>query len=248
MGYLDTCESGSMFTQLPTDINAMSVGWMMDSDKNFGETLRTQFATVKDWSMTSRCNPIPCFNMPCMYGDSSIADEPLERFQGQPSSAHWTMLNSARSNLSSAIDARDVKLHLLEARLQSNDATIRADALVELKSEQAHRQRVDDFFAGLARSVCADGSCEAQLLLQRSEAPSKKLQATYEDCHPKTLVDLDCHKQLIDAISSPTCTQMSWGYYSGKYAKLLADFCDAKAAVQVLEPIRESCQGETLFA
>jgi len=282
--YLDTCESGSMFTQLPTDINvmavssarpdenanaiwcyepdtdiqgknigaclgdAMSVGWMMDSDKNFGETLRTQFATVKDWSMTSRCNPIPCFNMPCMYGDASIADEPLARFQGQPSSAHGVTTNRARTNLSSAIDARDVKLHLLEARLQSNDATKRADALAELKAEQAHRRRVDEFFAGLARSVCADGSCEANLLLQRSEAPSKRLQVTYEDCHPKTIVDLDCHKQLIDAISSPSCTQMSWGDYSGKYAKLLADFCDVKGADQVVEHIRESCQGETFIA
>merc|ERR1711957_402717 len=101
VSYLDTCESGSMFTQLPTDIgvlavsssrpdenanaiwcyppesdiqgksigaclgDVMSVGWMMDFDKHFSETLKSQFDTVKTWSLVNRCGSgVPCFNMP----------------------------------------------------------------------------------------------------------------------------------------------------------------------------------------
>merc|ERR1711988_1045253 len=157
--YLDTCESGSMFTSLPEDIgvlavsssrpdenanaiwcyepdtdiqgknigaclgDAMSVGWMIDSDKNFDESLNAQFQTVYKWSMTSRCSPIPCFNMPCMYGDTKIANEPIGNFQGQSHSVLKAFNDSPSPKPTGAIDARDVKLQLLIRRANtSNDA------------------------------------------------------------------------------------------------------------------------------
>jgi len=124
---------------------------MMDSDNHFEETLNAQFKTVYDWSMTSRCNPIPCFNMPCMYGDTSIANEPVGNFQGQTKGSNGraaaTWVNQSRHG----IDARDVKLELLKSRAaKSNDAS----DWELLKSEEALRKDVDLFFAGLAETVC----------------------------------------------------------------------------------------------
>merc|ERR1711981_1176888 len=74
-----------------------------------------------------------------------------------------------------------------------------------------HRQQVDDFFTGLAQAVCESGNCDATLLTGQVN----KVAVTYENCHPSTTVDLACHKELIDAISSPECALMSWGDYSG---------------------------------
>merc|ERR1719174_141045 len=168
--YLDTCESGSMFTQLPTDIgvlaissarpdenanaiwcyepdtdiqgtnigsclgDAMSVGWMMDSDKHFDESLKKQFSTVKDWTLQSRCNPIPCFSMPCMYGDESIADEPLGNFQGQTRFVQPSHANVTGSN---GISARDVKLELLKQKWQeASETNSRNEAWTQLQAEE----------------------------------------------------------------------------------------------------------------
>jgi legumain len=275
--YLDTCESGSMFTSLPEDIgvlavsssrpdenanaiwcyepdtdiqgknigaclgDAMSVGWMIDSDKNFEESLNAQFKTVYKWSMTSRCNPIPCFNMPCMYGDTSIAEEPLVNFQGQFSGAQAVLAEAhGKRSSATAIDARDVKLELLKSRaLASNNAS----AWELVRVEEAFRQRVDEFFAGLAGDVCASGSCNAAALLKRVGG----IKATYENCHPESSFEIDCHKTLIDAISADTCPNMSWGDYSAKYAKLLADFCSmGVAAEELLSHVRASCRSKAL--
>jgi legumain len=274
--YLDTCESGSMFTSLPEDIgvlavsssrpdenanaiwcyepdtdiqgknigsclgDAMSVGWMIDSDKNFQESLNAQFQTVYKWSMTSRCNPIPCFNMPCMYGDLSIAEEPLVNFQGQSSGAQATLADAhGKRSFASAIDARDVKLELLRSRaLASNNAS----TWKLVRVEEAFRQRVDEFFAELAKDVCASGSCDAAALLKRVGS----MKASYESCHPDSTFDLHCHKILIDAISADTCPSMSWGDYSAKYAKLLADFCSTGVTTEALSRhVRASCTSMT---
>merc|ERR1719223_2446570 len=95
----------------------------MDSDNHFEETLNAQFKTVYDWSMTSGCNPIPCFNMPCMYGDTSIANEPVSNFQGQTHSRQGRVAGTPMNQSRLVIDARDVKSELLKSRaLQSNDA------------------------------------------------------------------------------------------------------------------------------
>lgn len=140
------------------------------------------------------------------------------------------------------IDARDVKLELLKSRaLQSNDA---GDwGLVA--AEEAFRKSVDSFFVGLAEAVCETSSCDAAALLEGSVG----VEASYENCHPHTLVDLECHKELIDAISSPTCARMSWGDYSGKYSKLLASFCSAGIAIeQLLAQVGAHCGGEAVVA
>jgi len=275
--YLDTCESGSMFTSLPEDIgvlaissarpdenanaiwcyepetdiqgknigaclgDAMSVGWMIDSDKNFDESLKAQFKTVYDWSMTSRCSPIPCFNMPCMYGDTSIAEEPLVNFQGQSSAAQAVLAEAHGTRMAAnSIDARDVKLELLKSRAsRSNNAS----AWELVKAEEAFRQQVDDFFATLAGDVCASGLCDAASLLNRAGG----VKATYENCHPTNTFDLDCHKELIDGIDS--CPLMSWGDYSAKYARLLADFCGTGASVdELVGHLRSSCASQALVA
>lgn len=272
--YLDTCESGSMFTQLPTDIgvlaissarpdenanaiwcyepdtdiqgknigaclgDAMSVGWMMDSDKNFDESLNVQFQTVYKWSMTSRCNPIPCFNMPCMYGDTTIANEPIGNFQGQ-SSAVWEVLKDTPTQKAlRAIDARDVKIQLLRHRANtSNDVS----DWELVRAEEKHRQQVDAFFTALAQEVCDSNDCDPALLVGQV----KEVKATYENCHPSTTVDLVCHKELIDAISSPECVHMSWGDYSGKYSKMLGEFCGtSKSTDQIIHHLQAACSGE----
>lgn len=269
--YLDTCESGSMFTQLPTDIgvlaissarpdenanaiwcyepdtdiqgknigaclgDAMSVGWMMDSDKNFDESLNAQFQTVYKWSMTSRCSPIPCFNMPCMYGDTKIANEPIGNFQGQSNAVLEAINTSPIQHATGAINARDVKLQLLRHRAnRSNDVS----SWELVRAEETHRQQVDDFFKSLAQAVCEDNTCDAAMLVGQVDTVG----ATYENCHPSSEVDLVCHKALIDAISSPTCAAMSWGDYSGKYSKLLGEFCGtSKSTGQILEHVHAAC-------
>merc|ERR1712224_813430 len=178
--------------------DAMSVGWMMDSDKNFDESLNAQFQTVYKWSMTSRCNPIPCFNMPCMYGDTKIANEAVGNFQGQ-SSAVLDAVNVSRiQKPTGAINARDVKLQLLKHRANMSNS----DAAWELvHMEEAHRQNIDNFFTGLAQAVCQGNTCDAAMLVGQVKAVG----ATYENCHPASTIDLACHKALIDAISSPQC-------------------------------------------
>merc|ERR1711894_637579 len=178
--------------------------------------------------------------MPCMYGDTSIANEPLGHFQGQ-SSGTQEVLASARASPSptGAVDARDVKLQLLKSRaLRSNDVA----AWELVKAEETFRKTVDDFFGGLAEAVCESRNCDASSLLEGVD-----VKVTYENCHPSSVVDLTCHKELIDTISAPSCSRMSWGDYSGKYAKLLADFCGTgKTTDQLVQHVRASCEAETL--
>jgi len=48
-------------------------------------------------------------------------------------------------------------------------------------------------------------------------------------CKEKTLTDLECHKTLLYIIDSPEdCPSMQWGDYSAKYAGLLANLCNKK--------------------
>lgn len=279
--YLDTCKSGSMFTELPTDINAyavssarpdedanaiwcyepdtdiqgknigaclgdsMSVGWMMDSDAHFQESFAQQFTKVKDWSLTSRCSPIPCFNMPCQYGDMSITNEPIGSFQGQPTTSARPHQEGALQPARSGINARDVKLALLKNRLEkANSAGAKAVALEQLHAEEAHRKQVDDFFANVATRACASIGCDAASLLRSSHG----LQATYEDCHPKTTFDLTCHKKLLDVVSSPECTRMQWGDYSAKYSTLLVDMCNSGENPNNLAGHLQSACAEAIIA
>lgn len=269
--YLDTCESGSMFDQLPTNLDilaitsatpgqpanaiwcyspdniiqgksigsclgdVMSVGWMMDSDKYFDEPIRDQVHKVAKFCAINRCNPVPCTSHLCQYGDLSIEDAPVGWFQGNQYTT--TSDHTPRSTNSSTINARDVKLVLLEQSWRSAAGDKKMFFWEELQHEKMHRENVDTFFTTLATTVCGN-RCTASSMLTRH--------TTGEDiCKGKT-TDLICHKTLLEIIDSPDCPVMKWDDYSAKYAGLLANLCDERDYLDITteiiaEKIKNTC-------
>lgn len=270
--YLDTCESGSMFDQLPTDIDilaitsatpgqpanaiwcyspdnviqgksigsclgdVMSVGWMMDSDNFFDEPIQDQVHKVAKFCAVNRCNPIPCVSHLCQYGDLSIEDEPVGWFQGDQHSKN-TYLTGVRVGTSS-INARDVKLELLQRAWLRAPSDTNTSLWKELQHEKTHRKNTDRFFTALATAVCGSNYNFTSMITRHPAG---------DDVCKGKMTDLICHKELLQAIdSAEICPVMQWGDYSAKYAGLLANFCDEREYLgttteELIEKIRLVC-------
>jgi len=268
--YLDTCHSGSMFQQLPADTgilaissstpaqsawavycfapedvvqgkeigaclaDEMSISWLLDSEAHHAdETLGAQIKSTAAWTKANHCAPGSCSSTVCTYGDKRFLDEPLSWFQGQRSA-----VRKEPRVPSTGIEARDVKLELLKHRIvNANDAVDEAAFKLELRHELDERDRIDRFFASLKDAAC-EGRCNAT-----SQGTSAF------GCGSARQIDLSCHKALIDTISSPRCSGMTWGDYSGKYAGLLADLCHLRGDLGLtVESLTDIVQSECFEA
>jgi legumain len=147
-----------------------SIHWMEDSDVENLNTysLKSQFVLLQKVVLQSQ---------PQLYGQMSMGNQPVGQFQGvtpharasqvvlpvrQPSSAAVDAALSAPA--ASMVDSRDVKLALLQKRLDAAaTAGDRAKFAALVAAEHAARARTDKTFAHLVALVTG-GSNDASLL------------------------------------------------------------------------------------
>lgn len=173
--YLEACESGSMFTSLPNNINVYattassadessyayyydakyqtylgdeySVKWMENSDvADFhAETLLQQFQIVKNATQLSHVQE---------YGQQTMEPEDIEQFQAfQHHAAAEVAAAREGVTIHEACDSRDVKLCLLQHGLLGGEE--KYVALVE--HELAERSKVDAAIERIAQIVTGSG-------------------------------------------------------------------------------------------
>jgi len=183
--YLEACESGSMFVNLPKNTNIFattaanpdqssyacyydnqrqtylgdlySVNWLQDSDaaNMQTETLAQQYQVVKKETNTSDV---------CQWGDATWDSSPIGDFQSYKSSSEPFV--GAWSNGVEFVDSRDVKMATLESRVAANPSLENRKARDE---ELRHRMVVDRLFHDIMEQVHgANGGLET--LMKRSHA------------------------------------------------------------------------------
>jgi len=182
--YLEACESGSMFRTLPSDIRVYassaanahesswgtycmpedkvngkhigsclgdlySVSWMEDSDHgNPGETIEEQMDTVIDLTTKSHVT---------LFGDQTIADEPITSFEGAADGRASNRLPPPRgtdTQREAAIRSEDAALTSAFYRFITNDDDLAADELIDGVQQ---RRKAKRRFDAITRTLTGDG-------------------------------------------------------------------------------------------
>lgn len=198
-----------------------SVNWMEDTDnhdKDYKETLLTQYETVKKETTKS---PV------CEWGDLNIQKESIGAFQSTQDGSvaegkkkFWHLLKHgakkfvkdvfdvdekmAHAKTHSAVDSRDINLHQLYNRVMEENTPEATAALTEALN---NRMTVDKRFA--------------ELFPVHMEAFNKK------DLPVPT--DYDCYRTLVDAYEN-SCGKFD--DYSMKYMGVLAAQCEGIKSVE----------------
>ncbi|GAB1608010.1 legumain-like [Argonauta hians] len=183
--YIEACESGSMFPGLPKDINVFattaandkessyacyfdkdretylgdvySVCWLENSDKVSlsSESLQQQFKIVKKETNTSHVQE---------FGDMAMRNMKLSAFQGDKPSGNGLVMTEdqveatqQRFNPSNSVDAREVKLSILQHRVQlAKTPEEKEEAIKELEEEYSIRSKVEETFHQIVKGASAD--------------------------------------------------------------------------------------------
>jgi len=246
--YLEACESGSMFAELPSDIHIYatsaanaresswgtycppndkvngkslnsclgdlySVNWMEDSDKSItsGETLQTQFETVKQ--LTNKSHVL-------QFGDLTITPEVTTNFLGNSDSTTARLLGKpvvkvTAAPLASDTRSEDAELASAYARFAASDSPI---AAAELMTGVRERLEANERFAKIARAVTGKALTH--------KAPEK--------------VNLACH---FTAHKAYVASCGEWTTGSLKHSADLAELCAATTndARPIVAAIKETC-------
>lgn len=129
-----------------------SVVWMEDSETAdmSMETLMEQFTKVRN--LTTKSHVME-------YGTVSFKSDPIGDYQSGSSALPITLTNvsdvaaAAAVRLASAVDSRDVLLHLLYNKYLSAPAGLRASAETDLRAELDSRNRWDQLFDAMEKAV-----------------------------------------------------------------------------------------------
>lgn len=228
--YLEACESGSMFQDLPTGLNIFattaatasessyayyydsargtylgdeySIRWMEDSDAEDEsvETLDQQFNKVKSLVKNSH---------PQMFGDTSFVNEPIGDFQsfGRAASAGLRQLLRddivLDSTFTHRVSSRDVKLMTLTNMLHHVDSPDEVHR--DLSEELSQRLVVDSKFEKLVSTL----------------EPSVEMQkGIFED--ESHVRDYDCLRSYVNNFENK-CG--AFDDYSLKHVRVLANLC-----------------------
>ncbi|XP_071784393.1 legumain-like [Asterias amurensis] len=230
--YLEACESGSMFENLPNSINiyattasgpdkssyacyfdkkrntylgdVYSVKWMEDSDKEdlTAETLQKQFKIVKRETNTSVVH---------QFGDLKFDRDTLNNFQGNggPSVPGKPLPNVPLD----AIDNRDVPLDLLFRRFEKETDPVQKKWLMEQVAELAQMQQgVHSLMYGVTRSLVGENSTMIDSLINTRGRPIK---------------NWDCYKAVTQTYREQ-CYTISQSHYAWGQVHVLGNLCEMK--------------------
>jgi len=240
--YLEACESGSMFVNLPSGLNIYALtaanptesSWgtyCPPQDKVQGKSLGTCLGDLfsvnwlenTDATDTSKQTLEQQYNVVktltaqshvMQYGDLSFTTEASADFVGnQHAKVESEDLVNARKSI---VDSRDIKLHYLINK-HSNELTI--NSMNELNVEILDRKFFDDVFSGIEKFIQHNGFA--------------------------TNTDFECYQDLINFYEL-NCGKFS--DYGMKYMRSFYDACDNKENVDFIGMkayITKTCIGKT---
>lgn len=233
--YLEACESGSMFVDLPTDTNIYattaadpdessygfycnvtgmpclgdeySIHWMEDSDAEdlSTETLDQQFKLVKQETQESHVSE---------YGNMDFQTESLIDFQGGSSSSGSVKKESKgpRSHDSfSVIPSREIQMTKLHMALRDEKDLQKRDDILRQITEVSEHQRLMIKTVQLIASVVAKDDKMATLYMTRP----KKL----------TVHNKVCYKTVVSAFSE-NCFRLGQNEYATGLVYVFGNMCN----------------------
>lgn len=249
--YLEACESGSMFVNLPTDINIYattaadpdessygyycnvtgmpclgdeySIRWMEDSDAEdlSSETLDQQFQLVKQETLESHVSE---------YGDMDFQNEALIDFQGGAGSAGKAKKEpqGPRSRDSfSVIPSREIQMTKLHMALREEKNIKKRDDILRQITEVAEHQRLMIKTVRLIASVVAKDDKMADLYLTR---PAKL-----------TITNKRCYKTVVSTFSEK-CFRLGQNEYATGLVYVFGNMCNQFVPEKlILSAISKAC-------
>jgi len=244
--YLEACESGSMFEDLPTDINvyvttaanAKESSWgtycgsdAMVDGKNLNSCLGDLYSV--NWMQNADSSNLQTETLEQQYtavkkltnkshvmqygATSKIPKEPAANFEGSET-RNVTHTVAQPGWASTTVPSRDIKLHSLFTAYLNAPSEKRAQAAAAVKAEIAHREEADALFERIAKKA-ANGR---EVLVG---APLKHRA---------------CHRE-----ADATVAEYCGGYsdYSRRHVRTMIDVCEALGgdADAVVAAIRSEC-------
>lgn len=218
--YLEACESGSMFPNLPTDINvyaataanATESSWgtyCPPDDKVHGKKIHSCLGDLfsvtwmedVDKNIAGETLGDQFKNIlagvtkshPMQFGDMSWQDETVASWTGPKSTKVQNFCSLEKRNNSSAVDSRDIKLHYL---INWHSQNMTNESMNELNEEIMSRKLFDDMFTNI--------------------------QSVHENLPIAQDTDFDCYKNLINHFEEK-CGKFS--DYGMKYMRSFYDIC-----------------------
>ncbi|CAK0830288.1 unnamed protein product, partial [Prorocentrum cordatum] len=186
-----------------------SISWMEDSDRGAfaAETVAEQVKLV-----TRRTNKSHVMQ----FGDSSIADEPIGRFELD---SNVSAVAELPTLVGSAVDVRDIPKHLTYMKWQAQtEVTLKAAAWREHLEVLEAREADELVFKGIISEACRSNDACVQ-----SVGSSKR-----------AIVDGECHKMLVDTVFDFCPSRRSdheaggWNAFNMQFSQVLVNLCEMK--------------------
>lgn len=242
--YLEACESGSMFTHLPTDINIYAVTAANDHESSWGyycppddhvqgthigsclgdlfsiawmeDTDASDTKTETIGQQVDKVTVRTSKSHVTQFGTTTFRDFKVSDFVGVHN-AKIVNPGEEEIDMAKAVDSRDIKLQYLihkHAREMTNDS------MADLNQEILERKLFDDIF--------------------------EKIRVLHADVSRADDTDFDCYKTMINFFEGQ-CGKFS--EYGMKYMRSLYDICAKKQEVigDVKTVIADSCPEGKLF-
>jgi legumain len=239
--YLEACESGSMFENLPTNLNIYAVTAANDHESSWGtycspndmvngqhigsclgdlfsvnwmentDSIDTSSTTVG--TQVDKVVSLTTKSHVMQYGDQDFRKDMVSLYQG----AHKPSTNNADLKKRSMVDSRDIKLHYL---INKHANELSEESMSALNEEILSRKSFDDLFTAI--------------------------RVHHDDVEMAKDTDFDCYKNIINFFEA-TCGKFS--EYGMKYMRSFYDVCMNKqeAIPAIKETIVEFCPEGQLF-
>lgn len=244
--YMEACESGSMFPQLPSDGKAIAVtaanghesSWGTycppndviagtDMDTCLGDLFSINWmedADKEDVSKETIQQQIAIVKKETdkshvqVFGDTSFQSETLSNFLGAKSPAQVGA--GLEQKPAGSVQSQDASLHRHYYKYQrASTSKDRRATWKALTAAILEREHIKEFFEGVAAALAGGALHGSEDLMERKE----------------TLTDLDCHNSLVEAISGPACRK-KWASPSGygnQFVQVLVNACESRGSTPV---------------
>lgn len=242
--YLEACESGSMFTNLPTDINIYAVSAANDHESSWGyycppddnvqgthigsclgdlfsiawmeDTDASDTKTETIGQQVDKVTARTTKSHVTQFGTTSFRSMAVSDFLGTHNTKIVTP-GQEKIDMAKAVDSRDIKLHYL---IHKHAREMNDNSMAELNQEIIERKMFDDIF--------------------------ETIQGFHSDVERADDTDFDCYKDMINFFELQ-CGRFS--EYGMKYMRSFYDICAKKQGVvaDVKDAVVNACPEGKLF-
>jgi legumain len=237
--YVEACESGSMFPQMPTNIgiyaataaNAHESSWGFycpPDDKIHGREVGsclgdtfsiswmedTDLGTAGETLQTQYENVVTrtTKSHPLQFGDLSITKQLVADWIGPKKTIEKVSdVKQTRHQNASTVDSRDIKLHYL---IWKHSREMSQTSMDELNEEIVSRKNFDTLFANV-------GKLQIRSVRGASNGNSVSL-SDIENAEDALFAETDCYEHLLSSFESK-CGK--WSDYGFKYFRQLYNLC-----------------------